>query len=369
MANPDLYQQLTVKLVSHEYPIYIGRNSLSDHQLLRRYIQGGQVLIVTNTTIAPLYLKQVREGLTDLHCDVVILADGEVEKNQQSLFTIYDALINHHHDRDTTLIALGGGVIGDLTGFAAATYQRGVPFIQLPTTLLAQVDASVGGKTAINHPLGKNMIGSFYQPHAVIMDVMTLQSLPERELRAGFAEVIKYGLLAGGDFLQNLRAALSRDLLQAPAELLVNLIARCCEIKVKFVQEDEREKGLRALLNLGHTVAHALEAYTHYQRWLHGEAVAIGLYCAALLSHHLGYLDGLNLALVDSMLQQAGLPRRIPKDIDLMVLHDLMFHDKKVKNKKIRFVLIRAPGDCYLDDKVTDDSLRYALTHAVEGDS
>ena len=367
MANPDIHHQLSVGLARHEYPIHIGQNCLANGDLLRSYVKGPQLLIVTNTTVAPIYLKSVQALFSALQCDVVILPDGEQHKNQHSLFAIYDELIKKNHHRDTTLLALGGGVVGDITGFAAATYQRGVRFIQLPTTLLAQVDASVGGKTAINHPLGKNMIGSFYQPHAVIMDLNTLQTLPARELRSGYAEVIKYGLLAGGELLQILCDSFATDAILRPP-LLADIIARCCQIKINVVQEDEREMGQRALLNLGHTFAHALEAYTHYQRWLHGEAVAIGLYCAALLSHHLGYLTNENLTLVDTLLLQAKLPRRIPKEIDLQALYALMFHDKKVKNKTLRFVLIRAPGDCYLDNEVTDDCLHYVLTHAVEGD-
>ena len=295
-----------------------------------------------------------------------------IEQKQQEILApytqkIYDALIKYRHHRDTTLIALGGGVLGDVTGFAAATYQRGVRFIQIPTTLLAQVDASVGGKTAINHPAGKNMIGSFHQPHAVIMDLTTLETLPPREFRAGLAEVIKYGFLVGGEFLNGLSRVLAEELPTGSSLQLADLIARCCRIKASFVQEDEREIGRRALLNFGHTFAHALEAYTHYQRWLHGEAVAIGLYCATLLSHQLGYIDQSILKLVDSLLQAAKLPCRIPKGIDLHALQALMLHDKKITNKTLRFVLMRAPGDCYLESQVTEDSLRHVLMNAVEG--
>ena len=360
MVNPDI-RTLDIRLATHEYPIYIGKNLLLDAELLGRHVAAGQVLVVTNDTIAPHYLQFVQQAFTAIQCDVLILPDGEVYKNQQSLFTIYDALIKYRHHRDTTLLALGGGVIGDLTGFAASTYQRGVRYIQIPTTLLAQVDASIGGKTAINHPQGKNMIGSFYQPHAVIMDINTLATLPDREFNAGLGEIIKYGLLAGGVFLDRLRVVLSHGLNSDTSVLLPDLIAECCEIKAQFVQEDEREAGCRALLNLGHTFAHALEAYTHYQRWLHGEAVAIGLYCAALLSHQLGYLNHTALAELDTMLAQAMLPCRIPDEIDLNVLYTLMFNDKKIQNKSLRFVLIRSPGDCYLDDGVTEEQLRHVL--------
>ena len=366
MARPKIYQQLAIQCAGHEYPIYIGADLLSDGALLRRHVHGTQVLIVTNDTLAPLYLARVQSAFSSMQCDVVVLPDGESYKNQQSLFSIYDALIRHHHHRDTTLVALGGGVIGDITGFAAATYQRGVRYIQLPTTLLAQVDASIGGKTAINHPLGKNMIGSFYQPHAVIMDLMTLNTLLKREFRAGLAEVIKYGLLVGGDFLASLKQVLINKPLST--EAIAGLIAPCCAIKAAIVEADEREMGRRALLNLGHTFAHALEASTRYEQWLHGEAVAIGLYCAALLSYQLGYLDKASLDVVDSLLMEAQLPRRIPKTIDLLALQALMLNDKKIKNKTLHFVLMRALGDCYLDDGVNADDLCRALMDAVEGD-
>jgi len=368
MAKLDIYQQLAVICDSHEYPIYIGANFLTDSELLNRHVDAGQVLIVTNDTLAPLYLEQVLQSFTSLQCDVVILPDGEQHKNEKNLFTIYDTLIKNNHHRDTTLVALGGGVIGDITGFAAATYQRGVRFIQLPTTLLAQVDASIGGKTAINHPLGKNMIGCFHQPHAVIMDLNTLETLPMREFRAGLAEVIKYGFLVGGEFLNTLQTVLADELTGISMEQLASLIAKCCHIKAEIVQIDERETGRRALLNLGHTFAHALEAYTHYQRWLHGEAVAIGLYCAALLSHQLGYLDKTSLDLVDHLLATAKLPRRIPKEIDLVALQTIMFKDKKIKNKTLHFVLMRTLGDCYIEALITEENLRKLLIEAVQGD-
>ena len=363
------YQRLSVSCHSHEYPIYIGNQLLSNTSLLRQHLTSDQVLIVTNETIAPIYLGHVKAAFSSIQCDTVILADGEQYKNQQSLFSVYDALIKNHHHRDTTLIALGGGVIGDLTGFAAATYQRGVRFIQLPTTLLADVDASVGGKTAINHPDGKNMIGSFHQPHAVIMDVSTLSTLPTREFNAGMAEVIKYALLSGGDFLVRLKSLLIKGLIQASSIELVDLIADCCRIKAGYVQEDEKEQGSRVLLNLGHTFAHALESISSYKRWLHGEAVAIGLYCAALLSYELGYLDESTVTLVDDLLRAANLPSRIPRDINLLELQELMLQDKKIKNKIIRFVLLRAPGDCYLDDGVSVECVsRVLLKSVAEGE-
>ncbi|MDI9817716.1 MULTISPECIES: 3-dehydroquinate synthase [unclassified Legionella] len=370
MAKFDLYKELPVRLPSYEYSVVIGRNALEDEALLRRYLPGKQVLIVTNSTIAPFYLGYLQTALSDRQCDVVILKDGEEFKDQQSLFAIYDKLIAEEHHRDTTLIALGGGVVGDITGFAAATYQRGVRFLQIPTTLLAQVDAALGGKTAINHPQAKNMIGSFYQPAAVIIDLNTLKTLPIREFQAGFAEVIKCALLAGGKFLDQVHDFLKNGIKESAPEALQAIISNCCQIKVDYVQEDEKETtGKRALLNLGHTFAHALEAYTHYQRWLHGEAVAIGLYCAALLSRQCAHLDDDTVSLIDEMLVMASLPRRIPKDIDIDQLRGLMLQDKKIENKNLRFILMRAAGDCYIEDRVSNELLCSVLQAAMEGES
>ncbi|KTD26007.1 3-dehydroquinate synthase [Legionella maceachernii] len=368
MAKFKLHQELIIRLPGHEYPILIGHNALTDENLFHRYVLSKQVLIVTNTTVAPIYLGFLKAVFADRQCDTVILEDGEAFKNQQSLFTIYDALIAKHHHRDTTLIALGGGVVGDITGFAAATYQRGVRFLQIPTTLLAQVDASIGGKTAINHPQAKNMIGSFHQPSAVIIDLNTLKTLPLREFRAGLAEVIKHALLAGGEFLNLVYAALEEGLDSNHSAQLPEVISQSCRIKADIVQADEREAGQRALLNLGHTFAHALEAYTHYERWLHGEAVAIGLYCAALLSYQLGLLEEKALQFVDKLLMMAKLPRRIPADIDLNELRALMSQDKKIKNKHLRFILMSSMGNCHIQDNVPEDSLRLSLQSAVEGD-
>lgn len=367
MANFEVYDQVDLCLTGHQYPIFICRKGLQSLNFLQTFVISSQVLIVTNQTIASLYLKQVQSAFSAIQCDVVILEDGEQYKNQRSLFAIYDALIQNQHHRDTTLIALGGGVIGDMAGFAASTYQRGVKFIQIPTTLLAQIDSSIGGKTGINHPLGKNMIGSFYQPQAVVIDLATLTSLPEREFRAGVAEMIKYGLLAGGEFYEQLFAAL-QDGLTANSPLLPQLVATCCRIKAQFVQNDERESGQRALLNLGHTFAHALEAYTHYKQWLHGEAVAIGIYCAAVLSYKMKLINERLVEQIEQILQYAGLPHKIPSTIDLKKLIDLMRLDKKVKNNRLHFVLIKNPGNCYLEARITEDSLYNALVAAVRGE-
>lgn len=372
MGNSNGLRQLDVELPLMNYPIFIGSGLLSDENLLMRYIKGNQVFIITNEIIAPLYLKQVQHALLNYQVDTLILNDGEYYKSKTSLFQIYDALMNAKHHRDTTIIALGGGVIGDLAGFAAATYQRGVKYIQLPTTLLSQVDASIGGKTAINHPMGKNMIGAFYQPHAVLMDVNTLQTLPVREWKASFSEIIKYGLLVGGDFLVFLTKLLQTGIATNNSvdtqTVLMDLIMQCCRIKADFVEADQFETGRRVLLNLGHTVAHALETITHYQTWLHGEAVAIGLYCAALLSHQSGHLSEEELKQVDSLLVCAQLPRRIPHSINLLELMSIIMADKKIKNKQLRFVLMKSFGECYLDSQVTEEGLHQVLLRAVEGE-
>lgn len=367
MAKFKLFNRVEVTGSGFQYPVIICKHGLDDFSLLQSLVPAFQVLIVTNTTVAPIYLESVLQAFAAKQCDVVFLQDGEAYKTQQSLFTIYDALIKKRHHRHTCLVALGGGVVGDITGFAASTYQRGVPYIQIPTTLLAQIDASVGGKTAINHPLGKNMIGSFYQPQAVLVDLETLKTLPEREFRAGLAEMIKYALLVGGSFLQQLQKALQQGITAQSAEL-PELIAACCQIKAAIVTEDEKEMGSRALLNLGHTFAHALEAITQYQEWLHGEAVAIGLYCAVLMSHDLRHVDEKTVHLVEGMLQQAGLSYKIPRSIDLSQLKELMAVDKKIKGNNLRFVLFRSLGDCYLEDQVTETCLQKTLLNALEGE-
>jgi len=360
MGNPEVLQEVEVKLPHQRYTIYIGRHLLHDAARLHAVIPGTQALIVTNQTLAPLYLDSLREALRHVQCQVVILPDGEAHKTQASVAKIHQTLIQHKHHRDTVLIALGGGVIGDITGFAASTYHRGVACIQIPTTLLAQVDSAVGGKTAINYPGAKNSVGSFHQPCAVFIDVAMLDTLPEREFRAGLAEVIKYGVLVGGDFLRQLEHVL------LDKQALPLLIAQCCRIKAGIIQQDEREStGQRALLNLGHTFAHALEAVTHYERWLHGEAVAIGLYCAARLSHALGYLSLAAVNQVDALLELAGLPRRIPSDISLSAMYELMYQDKKVQKNKLRFILIKKLGECYVDASVSEQDMMHVLADAV----
>ncbi|MDF1683627.1 MAG: 3-dehydroquinate synthase [Legionellaceae bacterium] len=360
MGKAEVFQEVEVRLPNQHYTIYIGRHLLHDAARFQAVMPGTQALIVTNETLAPLYLDYLCEALHHVQYQVVILPDGEVHKTQASVATIHEALIHHKHHRDTVLIALGGGVIGDITGFAASTYQRGVACIQIPTTLLAQVDSAVGGKTAINYPGAKNSVGSFHQPCAVFIDLGMLDTLPEREFRAGLAEVIKYGLLVGGDFLGQLEHIL------LDKQALPQLIANCCRIKAEIIRQDEREStGQRALLNLGHTFAHALEAVTNYERWLHGEAVAIGLYCAARLSCDLGYLSQADVNQVDALLKRAGLPRRIPPDISLSKIYELMHQDKKVQNNKLRFVLIKKLGECYVDASVSEQDVMHVLADAV----
>ena len=351
--------------------IIVGYGILSDPNLLMRYVEGHQVFIVTNVTLASLYLPFLQKAFKEKQCDFILLPDGEAYKNQESLFSIYEKLMSNAHHRDTTIIALGGGVIGDLAGFAAATYQRGVSFVQIPTTLLAQVDASIGGKTAINHKQGKNVIGSFYQAKAVLMEIHTLDTLPLREFRAGFAEIIKYALLVGGDLLITIHAFLKDHAMGLPSdrETLAKIIFQCCKIKSQFVIEDENEtKGTRFYLNLGHTIGHALEAYSNYERWLHGEAVAIGLYCMALISVEQSGLDRQALIVVEDLLTLAALPTRIPKDIPINDLLRLIKQDKKIRKNRLNMVLMHALGDCYIDNQLSEEVLYKALNDAVEQD-
>jgi shikimate kinase/3-dehydroquinate synthase len=338
---------LDVELGERSYPILIGRGLLDDGALLARHITGsgsGKVAIVTNTTVAPLYLEKVAAPLRASGREVlpIILPDGEEHKNWQSLNLVFDALLANKCDRKTTLVALGGGVIGDLTGYAAASYMRGVPFVQIPTTLLAQVDSSVGGKTGINHPLGKNMIGAFYQPRAVIADTATLDTLPDRELSAGLAEVIKHGAILDAGFFdwieRNIDKLVARD-----HDALAHAILRSCEIKSDVVRRDEREGGLRAVLNFGHTFGHAIENGLGYGAWLHGEAVGCGMVMAADLSHRMGLLDHASVERIRALTRAAGLPVVAP-DLGLERWIELMEVDKKNEGGAIKFILLKPLG-------------------------
>lgn len=358
-------QTLTVALGERSYPIHIGPGLLTRAELLVPHLAQPRVAIVTNTTVGPLYLERLSTALQRAAVEVlpIVLPDGEVYKNWETLNRIFDALLTHRAERKTTLIALGGGVIGDLTGFAAACYQRGVPFIQAPTTLLAQVDSSVGGKTGINHPLGKNMIGAFYQPRAVLADTDTLNTLPDRELAAGLAEVIKYGLIRDLPFLEWLEANMER-LKARDTEALTYAIYHACRNKAEVVAADEREAGQRALLNLGHTFGHAIEAGMGYGSWLHGEAVAVGTMLAADLSQRLGLISAADVARIAELFRRAGLPTRAP-DLGVEVYLRYMGVDKKVEGGRMRFVLLKGLGEAFVTADVPAEALRATLSEAV----
>ncbi len=355
-------QTLKVELANRSYPIHIGRNLLGNSDLILPHLKRKHVAIVTNTTVAPLYLDKLTQTLQAAGVSVIpiVLPDGEAYKNSETLNTIYDALLQNRCERSTTLIALGGGVIGDLTGYAAATYLRGVPFIQVPTTLLSQVDSSVGGKTGINHPLGKNMIGAFYQPQVVLADIDTLKTLPPREFSAGMAEVIKYGLIRDAKFFDWLEAHIE-PLMALEESALSEAIFRSCQNKAEVVARDEHETGERALLNLGHTFGHAIENAMGYGVWLHGEAVAAGTMLAADLSMRMGWLNTTEVARIHALLVKASLPLDAPKLGVDKYLH-LMQMDKKVADGKIRLVLQQGIGKSVITSDYDADKLRAALS-------
>lgn len=336
-------QVLTVDLGDRSYPIYIGEQLLADPELFKSHIKSKQVCVVTNTTIAPMYLGKLEKSLDAYQIDTCILPDGESYKNLETLNQIFDKLLSARHNRTTTLIALGGGVVGDMTGFAAACYQRGVEFIQIPTTLLSMVDSSVGGKTGVNHPLGKNMIGAFYQPQAVVADMSLLRSLPARELSAGIAEIIKYGLIGDYPFFvwleDNIDALMSRDM-----NALAYAVRRSCENKAAVVAQDEREGGLRAILNFGHTFGHAIETAQGYGNWLHGEAVGAGMAMAADLSWRRGSISQEELQRIIHLLDRAKLPTKAPADMAPAQFVELMGVDKKVLDGRLRLVLLESMG-------------------------
>ncbi len=340
---------LNVSLGDRSYPIYIGGDLLSQSTLLTEHIKGKDVLVVTNTTVAPLYLQSVLDALTGYNCESVILPDGEQYKNLEVLNQVFTKLLEEKFSRQVTLIALGGGVIGDMTGFAAACYQRGVPFIQIPTTLLSQVDSSVGGKTAVNHALGKNMIGAFYQPQCVIADTLTLTTLDDRQLSSGLSEVIKYGLINDPKFFdwleKNMPALMARD--QA---MLAEAIERSCKDKADVVASDEREQGVRALLNLGHTFGHAIETGMGYGNWLHGEAIAVGMLMAADLSQRMGWMEQAAVDRIKALFVAAGLPVLAPEGMTAEQFMTLMSVDKKVQDGQIRLILLNGIGQAVISD-------------------
>lgn len=353
---------LTVDLGERSYPIHIGANLLSQKDLVTPHVTGSQVMIVTNDIVAPLYLEQAKTLFSDFNCHEVILPDGEKHKTLTDLNLIYDALLSNHFDRYCTLVALGGGVVGDMTGYAAASYQRGVNFIQIPTTLLSQVDSSVGGKTGVNHPLGKNMIGAFHQPSCVIADINTLNTLEDNQLSAGLAEVIKYGLIRLPDFIQWLEENIDKLLSRDP-EAISYAIEISCQCKAEVVAADEREGGIRALLNLGHTFGHAIESGAGYGNWLHGEAVGIGMLMAADLSMREGWISGQDVQRVKEIIEAAKLPVKLPSIMTYEVFMDLMRVDKKVRDGKINFVLYNSLGDAKVTHDFKADNLRQTIEH------
>jgi 3-dehydroquinate synthase len=355
-------QTLKVDLANRSYPIHIGRNLIADADLILPHLRRKHVAIVTNTTVAPLYLDKLSQTLQAAGVNLIpiILPDGEAYKNTDTLNKIYDALLQNRCERSTTLIALGGGVIGDLTGYAAATYLRGVPFIQIPTTLLSQVDSSVGGKTGINHPLGKNMIGAFYQPQVVLADIDTLKTLPAREFSAGMAEVIKYGLIRDAEFFDWLEAHIEQ-LMALEESAISEAIYRSCQNKADVVARDEHETGERALLNLGHTFGHAIENAMGYGVWLHGEAVAAGTMMAADLSQRMGWLSTAEVARIHALLIKARLPLDAP-ELGADKYLELMQMDKKVADGKIRLVLQQGIGKSVITSDYDVDKLKATLT-------
>lgn len=369
MATSLFNDGLTVHSQSHDYPIVICANrdfSAPDFAAkVIPFINGQQVLIVTNDTVAPLYLQPLQTALAaQFTVATCILPDGEQYKHQESINQIYDALMAEHFNRDVTLIALGGGVIGDMTGFAAASFMRGVDFIQIPTTLLSQVDSSVGGKTGINHAQGKNMIGAFWQPQMVLADMNTLTTLPKRELSAGMAEVIKYALIMDEEFLgwleDNMAAMMALDL-----AILGEAVKRCCQYKADMVALDEREAGQRALLNFGHTFGHVIETHEGYGNWLHGEAVAAGMVQAAHLSQHMGWLSADDVARIERILIAANLPVT-PPPIAVPTALNLMGHDKKVQRGQIRLILLKSIGEAVLTDDFDTALLTKVLSATAE---
>ncbi|CAA0095360.1 3-dehydroquinate synthase [Zhongshania aliphaticivorans] len=356
-------KNLELDLGERSYPIFIARDLLGEPDLWTKYIAGRQVCIVTNDTIAPLYLAKLKAQLGDKSVCEVILPDGEAYKTLATLEQIFDTLLEKNHNRGTTLIALGGGVVGDMCGFAAACYQRGVQFIQIPSTLLSMVDSSVGGKTGVNHPMGKNMIGAFHQPNCVLADLSLLDTLPEREYSAGMAEVIKYGLICDAPFFEwlerNIAGLMSRD-----TDLLEEAVYRSCVNKAEVVAEDEREGGRRAILNLGHTFGHAIETAEGYGNWLHGEAVSAGTVLAMALSLELGWLDADVVKRGKNLLELAGLPIVPPENMDVDQFLQLMGRDKKVLDGRLRLVLLKGLGEAVVSSDAPEATIAKVLRAA-----
>lgn len=358
--------KLPLKVPNHSYDIYIGQNILGTSNLLEQFLGSDTAMILSDTTVASLHLNTLKENLNSKRCFEYILPDGESEKNLKQFEAISTFMLKQKLDRRTVLIALGGGVIGDLGGFVAACYQRGIRYIQVPTTLLAQVDSSVGGKTAINHSLGKNMIGAFYQPSLVLSDTSLLETLPEREFISGVAEVIKYGLIKDYLFFEWLEKNIKRVLDRSP-EALALVIRKSCENKRDIVSEDEKENGIRAILNLGHTFGHAIEKLMDYGSWLHGEAVAVGICMASRLSRDQDMISDESYVRIESVLKNANLPTRAPKKCSPERMIEIMQGDKKSSNKEIKLVLLREIGDAFLTRDYSDAHLKQILEWGREG--
>jgi 3-dehydroquinate synthase len=352
---------LQVRLGDRSYPILIGEGLLRQSDLVRRHLSARDILVVSNTTVAPLYMASLVEVLSESRVVEAILPDGESHKTLATVARILDVLVANRFGRDCCVVALGGGVVGDMAGFAAACYQRGVAYVQVPTTLLAQVDSSVGGKTGVNHPGGKNLIGAFHQPSAVIADASTLSTLPVRELRAGLAEVIKYGLLGDAPFFDWLEVHMD-DLLAVDPSALSYVIQRSCEIKADIVARDEREQGDRALLNLGHTFGHAVESATHYTQWLHGEAVGAGLLMAAAMSHECGMVEAIQVDRLRRLLERVGLPVRIDGVAPEVALEHMRI-DKKALGGRMRLILLRKIGESFVTADYSEQALQRTLSN------
>lgn len=353
---------VNVELGNRSYPIFIADGLLQQPDVIAPYLGTGKIVIVSNDVVAPLYMEAARHLFAGREILEIILPDGEAHKNLDAISHIYDKLLAGKFNRNTLLVALGGGVVGDITGFAAATYLRGINFIQIPTTLLAQVDSSVGGKTGVNHPLGKNMIGAFNQPKCVLADSKVLHTLPEREVKAGLAEVIKYGLIYDAKFF-NWLADNSVGISHSDPALISQLIRTCCEIKAEIVAKDEKETGMRALLNLGHTFGHAIETATGYGTWLHGETVSMGMVMAADLSFRLGWIENETAVRIRAVLEENfGMPVLPPADIPVERYLDLMLSDKKAEFGKIRFVLLKGIGEAVIEGDIDKELLKATLT-------
>ena len=362
--NTNALATLHVNLPGRVYPIHIGNNLLDSHAVFEPQVSGKTVMVCSNTTVAPLYADRLFDTLKQAGAVAVydvVLPDGEAYKDWPTLQRIFDALLHHHCDRKTVMVALGGGVVGDMAGFAASAFMRGIPFVQVPTTLLAQVDSSVGGKTGINHPLGKNMIGSFYQPGLVVADIGTLTTLPDRELSCGLAEIIKHGAIADKLYLDEVEECMPKLLARDP-ETLARVVRRSCEIKAEVVAQDEREAGLRAILNFGHTFGHAIEATLGYGQWYHGEAVGCGMVLAAELCQRLGLLAMSEVDRLKQIVLAARLPI-VPPKVGVDVFMQAMAHDKKADAKGIQYVLLQGLGKA-LVQRVDDATVRQLLIEA-----